>query len=158
MEGKAPELNEDLIILGLKAKNWQEVLTKMSENLYKHSFVKESFTSAIIDREKVYSTGLQSSEIGVAIPHTDPEHVNIQSMSVAVLEEPVSFTHMGTDDLKVEVEIVFMLAMKDIDGQVKMLPRLMELFQKEDVLESIKTSKNKETIIQLVVNEIKTEE
>lgn len=147
-------LNEELIILNLKAVDWEDALTKISDNLFVQNIVKESFTDAIVKREKKFPTGLQGSKVGVAIPHTDAEHVKVQAMSVAVLEKPVSFTHMGADDLEVDVSIIFMLAMNGPEKQVEMLPKLMEIFQKEDVLESIKTSNNKKNIKEIIFNEL----
>lgn len=146
--------NEELILLELKATDWEEALNKMSENLFEQKIVKESFKNAVVNREKEFSTGLQSSKIGVAIPHTDAEHVNVQAISVAVLDKPVSFVHMGTADLSVEVEVIFMLAIKEPEGQLLLLQKLMDVFQKEEVLEKIRQSKDKKEILEIVTNEV----
>src|SRR5690625_3293086 len=139
-------INEEFITLKLQVSDWKDALTKMSQHLTNEKIVKESFGQAIVDREMIYPTGLQSATIGVAIPHTDSEHVNVQAIYVATLEKPVSFTHMGTDDMDVFVEIIFMLAIKDPNAQLTLLQKLMDILQKEEVLEGIKNSKTKSEV------------
>ena len=49
-------------------------------------------------RESVYPTGLPVGEINVAIPHTDPEHVNNAAICLGILEKPVTFNVMGMEE------------------------------------------------------------
>ena len=47
------------------------------------------------EREKVFSTGLNFEEMGIAIPHTDSIHVNRQAIAVGILKEPVKILSYG---------------------------------------------------------------
>lgn len=148
------KITKELIILNLDANNAEEALLKIGNNLQSNGFVKESYVNAVIEREKTNPTGLQSSSIGVSLPHTDAEHVKEESLSVAVLNEPIEFVHMGSEDKKVKVSIVFMLAIKDPENQLKLLQKLMSFFQKEELLEKINNSQSKDEIIKIIQNEL----
>jgi PTS system galactitol-specific IIA component len=147
-------LSEELVLLNLEARDSEDVLMKMANNLQENNLVKESFSKAVIKREETNPTGLQSSSIGVALPHTDAEHVKEQGISIAVLKNPVEFVHMGSDTEKVNVYIVFMLAIKKPDSQLKLLQSLMNFFQKEELLETINKSQSKDKIINIIKKEL----
>ena len=51
------------------------MIEELSHILYKKGYVKESYTSAILEREKQFPTGLKTPGINIAMPHTYPEHV-----------------------------------------------------------------------------------
>lgn len=147
-------IEEQNIFLNFKAKDSIEALELISDSLYESNIVKESFKNAIIEREKHFSTGLQGSTYGIAIPHTDAEHVIRESVAVAVLEQPVSFTHMGTENQQVPVEIIFTLAIKEPENQLVMLQKLMELIQNDEVLKTIRNSDNKKEVAEVLNHEL----
>ena len=45
--------------------------------------------------------------IGIAIPHTDKEHVIKGAVAIGVLKEPVHFYQMGTNDENVSAKLIF---------------------------------------------------
>ena len=94
-------LDDSLIKLSLEAEDKNSVLEEIALLLKDGGYVKESFSNAIKEREVNYPTGLQLEHIGVAIPHTDAEFVNEQSMAIAILKNPVNFTFMGSEDVQV---------------------------------------------------------
>src|SRR5690554_3289314 len=121
-------LNEELIMLNLDVVNREDVLREIGERLLNQGYVKKSFVDAIINREKDFSTGIQTKSIGVAIPHTDVEHVNRASIAIGILDKPVVFQNMGSED-EIEVSIIFMLAIKEPEQQLTMLQKLVNIFQ-----------------------------
>lgn len=129
-------LNKGLITLKLKAKDREDALRKMSKMLLEQGYVNKDFTKAIIEREKNFPTGLPTKNIGVAIPHTDVEYVNNASIAVGVLDKPVIFQNMGSDD-ESEIRIIFMLAIKEPDDQLVMLQKMVSIIQDEDALNEI---------------------
>ncbi|MEK4180446.1 PTS sugar transporter subunit IIA [Aeribacillus sp. FSL K6-2848] len=149
---KFVHLDEDIICLDVDKKTNEDVITYMFEKMKKKNYVKESFLKAVLSREKVYSTGLPLENMGVAIPHTDPEHVNIPTVGVAVLREPVTFQMMGNPSQSVEVEIVFILAIKDPSKQLTMLEKLMEMFQNNDEMFKLKNAREKAEIYKILDN------
>lgn len=69
------ELNDNLIFHNLKVSDNIEVLQLMGDAMIQEGYGEEGFTEAVLKREKDYPTGLDVDGIGVAIPHTDAEHV-----------------------------------------------------------------------------------
>ncbi len=126
-----------LILTDLKVKDSEEVITKLADLLNDHGYVKDSFLGAVLEREKIFATGLPTPEYHVAIPHTDAEHVIKPGFAVAVLKEPVLFGEMGTEDSLINVNIVCMLALKKNDMLVEFLQILIEMFQKLGFLRSL---------------------
>ena len=114
------------------------LLSKMSDVLYEHGFVKASYQEAVIEREKNFPTGLPTAGISVAIPHTDSDHVEKEGFLVGVLERPVTFEIMASNQEYVDVELVFMLAIKEPEQQLVMLQRLIALCQDEKNLQLLK--------------------
>lgn len=121
--------------------NQEELLKKMSSVLFGENFVKESYQEAVIKREKEFPTGLPTGGIHIAIPHTDCEHVEKEGFLVGVLEKPVKFEIMATNGEFVDVELVFMLAIKKPENQVFMLQKLITLCQDEEKLKLLKSGK-----------------
>jgi PTS system galactitol-specific IIA component len=62
----------DVKIMVIESDTWQNVLKIMGDYLYENDYVKETYTNAVIEREKTYPTGLEiPNAINVAIPHAD---------------------------------------------------------------------------------------
>lgn len=126
------------------------VLTKLGRKLYEEGCVKESFVQAVLDREKIYPTGLPTQGVGIAIPHTDSIHVNKKAIIIGILESTVEFQVMGSTDEFVQVGIIFMLAIENPEAQLEMLQKLIELCQSEEVLYTLKKHEDKERIKDIV--------
>ncbi len=142
-------LREELVVIGMEASDANDAIGKLADTLYKNNFVKESYINAVQEREKVFPTGLATSDIGVAIPHTDVEHVNTPALAIGILEKPVKFRMMGMDEVEVDVEVIFMLAIKEPKTQLEVLQKLMSIIQDQDLLRSIKESKEPKKLVEL---------
>jgi PTS system galactitol-specific IIA component len=142
--------NPKLMVLDLEANTVTEVLTRLSDRLIAEGYVKESFTQAILERETEFSTGLPGFGRGVAIPHADPEHVNASVIAVGILRNPVQFKMMGNHDETIEVEVVFMLALKESHSHMSVLQSLMDVIQNESLLKQIKEAATQDTLLQLM--------
>ena len=105
--------------------------------------MKDTFFQAVIDREKVYPTGLSINDgIGIAIPHTDGIHIIKPQIGFMTLKEPVIFKDMGDDQHEIEVNIIFMLGLLKSEHQIEMLQKLVGLFQDEVLLPEVIACKN----------------
>lgn len=142
--------NPKLMVLDLEANTVTDVLTRLSDRLIAEGYVKESFTQAILERETEFSTGLPGLGRGVAIPHADPEHVNASVIAVGILRNPVQFKMMGNHDETIEVEVVFMLALKESHSHMSVLQSLMDVIQNESLLKQIKEAATQDTLLQLM--------
>lgn len=145
---------KETIELQLEAVDAEDVLTKIGNTLYTHGYVKESYVEAILKREANHPTGLPAPGVAIAIPHTDPEHVLESRIAVATLKQPVSFSMMGNPEVKLPVQIVFMLAIKDPKNQPTILKQLMKVFQNQEVLQEIQISQGEEELQQLLLQHI----
>ncbi|WP_010097381.1 PTS sugar transporter subunit IIA [Ornithinibacillus scapharcae] len=142
--------DESVILLNVKGETKETVLENIARNLVDKGLVKESFISAILKRESEFATGLPTAGVSVAIPHTDVEHVNQATISVAVLEHPVNFVIMGDDSETTPVQLIFMLAMDEAHSQLTLLQKLMKIFQDEQTLSALVKETNKSNIKNLL--------
>ncbi|MFC3419026.1 PTS sugar transporter subunit IIA [Salinicoccus hispanicus] len=146
--------DESIILLDLEADSKEAVLTAMANNLEEKGLIKASYLEAVIEREKEFATGLPTGGVSVAIPHTDVEHVIQKTISVAVLENPVEFGMMGDPDEKVNVQLVFMLAMDKSDSQLSLLQGLMQVFRDEETLKYLVSETDKKKIVDVLKNKL----
>jgi len=145
-------IGEELILVKQSSKDKNEILMKMAGLMQEQGHVKDSFYNALLEREQVFPTGLMTQVTGVAIPHTDSSHVNRPAIAVATLQSPVQFKAMDNPANDVPVEIVIMLAIKDPESQLKMLQKIMEILQTNDILNRLKQAELSAEVL-LVIKE-----
>lgn len=132
----------------------EKILEGMARFLFKKGYVKDTFIKAVIEREKVFPTGLQTKDINVALPHADAEHVIKPAIIISILKKPIIFNVMGESDKEILVKIIFMLALNKPHDQLLMLQQLMNLFQKEGSLETIIKAEDFDTSKRLLEKEL----
>lgn len=130
----------ELDIQGLESSN--EVLQYLSDKLESLGIVKNTYKQAILKREEEFPTGITFGNYGIAIPHTDSEHVIKPQIGVMTLHEPVKFVQMASQDTLVEVNTIFILALKEAHSQIDILQKLMTLLQNTEVMDKINQFKN----------------
>lgn len=84
-------------------------------------YVKESFGNALIEREEKYPTGLAMVPYPVAIPHTDPGHVNEACISIVRVKQGATFHEMVDVESIVKVNYIFCIALPGADKQTDVL-------------------------------------
>jgi PTS system galactitol-specific IIA component len=146
--------SNDLIFLNLVADDSTTLLKQMSKKLIEKGFVKDSFEEAVIEREKIYPTGLPTPGVMVALPHTDSKHVLESKIAIANLKKPVLFKEMGNGVRDVPVELVFMLAIHHPKQQIEVLKKLMSIFSNQEILMLIKEAKNTSEVIDILEEQI----
>lgn len=145
--------SKDLILIGLKAASAEEAIRALSCQLEEHGYVKASFCDAVIDREKIFATGLPLDPMGVAIPHTDTEHVNHMAIALGVLLSPVKFGLMGGEG-QVDVDLVFLMALDNCASQISMLQSLAEFVHKDGLVARIRALRDEQAILDILQKEI----
>jgi PTS system galactitol-specific IIA component len=131
-------INAQAIMTRLKAESSTEVIKVLGDKLCVLGYVNENYVPAVIQRESVYPTGLMlGGKYNVAIPHTDTKYVHNAGIAFASLENPVIFKNMGDPASDVETNMVFLLAVKDPKDQVEFLQKLTDIFQQEELMNSI---------------------
>lgn len=140
-------LHEDLIFLNYKATDLENLIKDFSHTLYTKGYVKKSYATAILDREKQFPTGLNTPGINIAMPHTYPEHVIKPAILIATLDKPIPFHEMGNNSNIVQAKLIFMLAVTDPKGHLEILSKLMSIFSQEDKLIDLYNSSQPKEII-----------
>lgn len=141
-------MDQDLIKMSLEAENEADVIAQLGAEMQKKGYVRESYIAAVMEREAKLPTGLDINGFSVAIPHTDPEHVNQAAFAVGILKNPVLFHCMAMPDVCTPVRLVFLLAIKDPEKQVALLQQLMAVFQDVELLQAILQAETKSEIAQ----------
>ena len=142
--------DNEIIIIGNKSeyslKNNTEALETTAQLLYEKDLVKDSYLNAIMEREKSFPTGLEFENYGIAIPHTDSEHVNSEAMVINILKNPVKFEQMAAEGLYTDVNIIVMLAIKNKENQVPYLQALIDIFQDKEKVNTLLECENNDII------------
>lgn len=143
-------LRKELVNVNLEASSKEDLLRKLAGEFLEEGLVKPSFPQAILDREAVYPTGLPAVAFDIAIPHCAASNVIETSMAVATLAHPVEFQQMGSADITLHPEVVFMLAIQDPDKQLEMLQKIMGVIQDRDLLVKIRSSRDADELYGLL--------
>ena len=113
-------------------------------------YVKESYYDNITLREKEYPTGLQTSTVGVAIPHTDPENLKKPFIAVIRPKNSISFEPMGIAEGAINAELIFMLGVLKDGQQVTALQNLMGLLCNIEAVSALMSVEQKKEIINII--------
>ena len=155
MEGSKPglllgmDLRPEFVLIDVKADSNLSAIEILANRLLQEGVVKSSFVPAVMQREEEYCTGLTFPEMGIAIPHTFPEHVIDPCIGIATLKKAVTFQSMGMPDEPCEAEMLFMLGITDPDTQLGFLQTLMRTFQTEGRLKALKATKCPQELVEL---------
>jgi galactitol PTS system EIIA component len=142
-------IDEQIIVLNLKAVDSADVISQMGELVLKAGLVREGFIEAVIRREQKYPTALPT-KIPVALCHTDAEYLLGSFIGVATLAEPVPFREMGNPAKSQPVEIVFLLGIAVKGEHMDVLKSVLKLIQDETVLRAIRKAESTAEIRKIV--------
>lgn len=149
MEGKELFCKERIQI-HLEASSQKDALKKTAELMEKTGIVKDDFFENILVREKKFPTGLKIGDIGIAIPHTDPEYVNEPGIAVSTMKDSVKFQRMDDPEEIVEAKIIFMLALQDGHNHLEMISSIVKMLSNKKVLNKLIQADSEETILETI--------
>lgn len=127
----------------------EEFFAEAARVLKADSVVTEGFHNAILRREENFPTGLLTLSIPVAIPHTEYEFVNKESILFCNFEKPISFKRMDDPNETVSAELAIMLLIKDKNHHMESLVELMGLIQ-SDQLPALKNATTYEECLKII--------
>ncbi len=142
-------IDEEIIVLNLKATDSADVITQMGVRVLKAGLVSEDFIEAVIKREQKYPTALPT-KIPVALCHTDAEYLLGSFIGVATLAQPVPFREMGNPTHMQSVEIVFLLGIAVKWEHMDILKSVLKLIQDEAMLQAIRDAEDTAEIKKIV--------
>lgn len=140
-------INENLIVLNMKASSKEEVITNLAKIAAKEGRVNdvESYTKAVLHRESEYSTAVG---FGVAIPHGKTD---------AVSEPFLMFASINPTDWKALddglVEMVFLIGVPEKEAgslHLKILASLSRKLMKADFRTALQAAKTPSALIALL--------
>lgn len=143
-------IKRELLFSKMKPHDYAEIITFLGQKMEEQGYVKPTYVPAVLEREKGFPTGLQMGDYGIAIPHTDRVHVHQSALAIATLKEPIEVCSMINPEEKVYVSLVILMAVEDPDGQVKMLSKLMGLFQDVETLKRLERVSSTEEMYDII--------
>ena len=143
-------LDENLVFIDADVATSEDAINLMASRLRELGYVKEGYAQMVLDREKVFPTGLPGKSMCIAIPHTDPTLVVKPAIGVIVPKEPVEFRMMGEPDTKLQVSLIMPLVIKDSNKQIDLLRAMMHVIQDDDLLRAVRTSDSPQEIVSLL--------
>lgn len=141
--------SEEVVLLHEPADDRDSALLRLANELLRKGLVATSFPQAVLDREEKYPTGLNLGRVGVAIPHTDVEHVIRPQLGFMSLAHPVRFRQMGDESAVTDVSLIIMLGLHKSEDQVPMLQKLMGLIQDEASVQRLQEASSKDDVIEV---------
>jgi len=138
-------LSIDTIYPALPAESKEGLLEEMIALFRPHLSTKEfeSVHSAILEREKVMSTGVGK---GVALPHGKTPEIEENIAAFAVLKTPIKYDNTQFPP----VDLVFMLAGSGLNNSehIKLLSRISTLLNRDEFTARIRACKTAKEILQ----------
>lgn len=145
-------LNKDLIFTNLEINNDIYILEQLGLALYSKGYVKNSFTDALIQREKEFPTGIENGAINIAIPHADPKHVFKPTIAIATSKTGIKFKRIDNPEKTLLVKAVFLLAIKNAETQLTALKELMDLVCDYSKMNKIINCDSSEEVFETLMN------
>ena len=146
--------SKDLVFC-LEADNQEQLFDQVATLLEEKKVVTDTYRSALIEREKMFPTGLDMEFLGkdlpnVAIPHTDTIHNLTENVVVVRLAKPVTFHNMIAPDKEVEVSLLFFIINNSSSSQTNILAQLMDFFTGNGHLEALSKITEPEVLFQYI--------
>lgn len=146
--------SKDLVFC-LEADNQEQLFDQVATLLEEKKVVTDTYRSALIEREKMFPTGLDMEFLGkdlpnVAIPHTDTIHNLTENVVVVRLAKPVTFHNMIAPDKEVEVSLLFFIINNSSSSQTNILAQLMDFFTGDSHLEALSKITEPEALFQYI--------
>ena len=146
--------SKDLVFC-LEADNQEQLFDHVATLLEEKKVVTDTYRSALIEREKMFPTGLDMEFLGkdlpnVAIPHTDTIHNLTENVVVVRLAKPVTFHNMIAPDKEVEVSLLFFIINNSSSSQTNILAQLMDFFTGNGHLEALSKITEPEALFQYI--------
>ena len=143
------------LVFCLEADSQEQLFDQVATLLEEKKVVTDTYRSALIEREKMFPTGLDMEFLGkdlpnVAIPHTDTIHNLTENVVVVRLAKPVTFHNMIAPDKEVEVSLLFFIINNSSSSQTNILAQLMDFFTGNGHLEALSKITEPEALFQYI--------
>ncbi|AVK64033.1 PTS galactitol transporter subunit IIA [Lactobacillus sp. CBA3606] len=121
-------LKPELIFLNVDAEDRIDLYQQVAKELLKLGYVKDSYESALNQREDEFPTGVVSDLISIALPHANPENIYKPFVCVVTTRKPIPMLQMGYNTEE-QAKVFFFLGITHADDQLILLQKFMALIQ-----------------------------
>ncbi|MGX8833202.1 PTS sugar transporter subunit IIA [Amedibacillus sp. YH-ame6] len=148
------QIQKECILIQTESNEKEEIICALSEKLKNYGYVKNEYKEEVLKREEKFPTGLKIGKYNIAIPHTEPQYVNVPSIAIATLKRKVPFYRMDNCEEIVDVDIVLLLALNQSHTHVEILSKIISMCQDEKVIDELIQAKSEEKIVDIVKKRI----
>ncbi len=148
------EIQANLIAVDAHLPDAESVILHLAGKLFEFGAVREEYGEAAVNREQSHPTGLPTKPFCIAFPHAEADGVLRSALAVALLREPVVFRNMGDPDEDLSVEMVFLLANRSAEEQVRALRNLALVFSQPDKLVELRAISSADDIALWLYREV----
>ena len=128
--------DKNLIKTHCSLNNSDEIIRFGSSLLHEQGVVTEKYCDEVIQREKIYPTGI-ASFVNFAICHTSPQFSIGNKVCIITLKSPVIFHDMAEKDKILNISIVYLLAFNSAQGHLKALQDIVKIMSNENIANQI---------------------
>ncbi len=144
-------LKPEYILTNLSGDTKEEIIKKMSDYAEKLGLVNDKFYDDVMERERIYPTGLPTEGLKVALPHPiEKSSILKPAILIAKLAKQVAFKEMGDGVRDVMVDMVFLLAVKGAQEQLGVLQSIVGMFSSQKAIEALKNANTEEEILNAI--------
>lgn len=142
--------SENLVFIEQELSDRAELFKWFNNRMIDQGFVNDSYYESILRREQQFPTGIQTSTVGVAIPHADPENLKKPFIAVVRPKHGIEFEPMGIAEGKIQAELIFMLGVLKNGDQVIALQKLMNLLTNDDAVKKLLQVESCEEVMEII--------
>lgn len=144
-------VEENLVFYKKKFEKQNDLFDFIADELEEKKYVTEEFRDAIKLREEKFPTGLQLSNMNLAIVHTESIYSTTDKLIILNLEESIEFKNIET--LKpLQVDFIIGLILHDSEKHLEVLRKISQLLQDEDIIHSVKEASSREELTKIMQN------
>lgn len=137
------------------ARSWKEALKELGSYLFEEKIIKKEYINSIIKREKKFPTGLELPyDVNIAVPHGDIRFVKKSAVLISILSSPIKFRKMDAPEKKIDVHLIFVIALNNPKGYIKFLSKITKFFRTKKFSETVSHEKYNELILELKFKKI----
>lgn len=141
-------LKDENILINVEAKDWQELITVVSQPLLKEEVITDKYIQAMIQAVEEYGPYIVIGE-NLALAHARPEDgVNRLGLSVATVRNSVEFGHEDNDPVK----IIFCLSAVDSFSHLNIMRDLIDLINDQEKTQLLLQAETIEAFKQVLFN------
>ena len=142
----------ELVFFDMECKDREDFFQQLHDKLDAMGYIKDTWLEGITTREKNYHTGLRCEAAEIAIPHTDPQHLEKPYIAIVKPKTPIRFEHMAGAGEDVDAQLIINLGVQRDGGQVGVLQNLMNIFMNNEAVEDIMAQTTAEGLIESITS------